>query len=320
MYLLPGNYFSRSGAGSAGREVINMEKQSSFAQHQTGTLYLVPTPIGNLDDMTMRAVHVLEDVDLIAAEDTRHTQMLLNHFQIDTHEISFHEHNTEQRIPELIDKLESGLTIAQCSDAGMPSISDPGKELVAAAIAHHIPVVPLPGANAGLTALIASGLAPQPFYFYGFLERKPQQQEKELAEMVNRPETMIFYEAPHRLKRTLKVMQKVLGGDRKAVLARELTKRYEEFLRGTLDELVNWTTSEEVRGEFVIMVAGNHHPVSHDDESLEHLSPVDQVSRAVADGMKPNTAIKKVARENGLNRQQLYRQYHHLGTEADNVD
>lgn len=299
---------------------MGMEKQSSFAQHQTGTLYLVPTPIGNLDDMTMRAVHVLADADLIAAEDTRHTKMLLNHFHIDTREISFHEHNTEQRIPELVDKLESGMTIAQCSDAGMPSISDPGKELVAAAIAHHIPVVPLPGANAGLTALIASGLAPQPFYFYGFLERKPQQQEKELAVLVNRPETMIFYEAPHRLKKTLKVMRKVFGGDRKAVLARELTKRYEEFLRGSLNELFDWANSAEVRGEFVILVAGNSHPVSHDDDLTEKLSPVEQVDRAVDDGIKPNVAIKKVARENGLNRQQLYRQYHHLGTEDNNVD
>ncbi len=295
-----------------------MEKQSSFAKHQTGTLYLVPTPIGNLDDMTMRAINVLQDADLIAAEDTRHTKMLLNHFQIDTKEISFHEHNTEQRIPELIDKLESGLTIAQCSDAGMPSISDPGKELVAAAIAHHIPVVPLPGANAGLTALIASGLAPQPFYFYGFLERKPQQQEKELTGMVNRPETMIFYEAPHRLKKTLKVMNKVFGPHRQAVLARELTKRYEEFLRGTLAELLDWATNEEVRGEFVILVAGNRHPVAANDDPAEELPVVEQVKLAIADGLKPNAAIKKVARDNGINRQQLYRQYHHLGTEENN--
>lgn len=295
-----------------------MEKQSSFAKHQTGNLYLVPTPIGNLDDMTMRAINVLQDADLIAAEDTRHTKMLLNHFQIDTKEISFHEHNTEQRIPELIDKLESGLTIAQCSDAGMPSISDPGKELVAAAIAHHIPVVPLPGANAGLTALIASGLAPQPFYFYGFLERKPQQQEKELAGMVNRTETMIFYEAPHRLKKTLKVMNKVFGPHRQAVLARELTKRYEEFLRGTLAELLDWATNEEVRGEFVILVAGNSHPVAANHDPAEKLPVVEQVKLAIADGLKPNAAIKKVARDSGINRQQLYRQYHHLGTEENN--
>lgn len=293
-----------------------MDRQSSFAKHTTGTLYLVPTPIGNLDDMTMRAIHVLQDVDLIAAEDTRHTKMLLNHFHIETREISFHEHNTEQRIPELIAKLEAGTTIAQCSDAGMPSISDPGKELVAAAIDHHISVVPLPGANAGLTALIASGLVPQPFYFYGFLGRKPQQQEAELAKLVNREETMIFYEAPHRLKRTLKTMAKVFGNQRRAVLARELTKRYEEFLRGDLAELLEWATNEEVRGEFVILVSGNDHPQTVVDEE-EELPILDQVDREIEKGMKPNAAIKRVAKKNGLNRQDLYRQYHHLGTEED---
>lgn len=288
-----------------------MEEQSDFAKHQTGTLYLVPTPIGNLDDMTMRAVQVLKEADLIAAEDTRHTKMLLNHFAIETREISFHEHNTEQRLPELIAKLESGITIAQCSDAGMPSISDPGKELVAAAIDHQIPVVPLPGANAGLTALIASGLAPQPFYFYGFLERKPQQQEKELTALVNRPETMIFYEAPHRLKKTLKVMQKVFGDHRQAVLARELTKRYEEFLRGTLAELVNWAENNQVRGEFVVLVSGNDHPATPENDEVT-LSVDEQIDLAIKDGLKPNAAIKKVAKANGLNRQELYRQYHHL--------
>lgn len=290
---------------------MTMEEQSDFAKHQTGTLYLVPTPIGNLDDMTMRAVQVLKEADLIAAEDTRHTKMLLNHFAIETREISFHEHNTEQRLPELIAKLESGITIAQCSDAGMPSISDPGKELVAAAIDHQIPVVPLPGANAGLTALIASGLAPQPFYFYGFLERKPQQQEKELTALVNRPETMIFYEAPHRLKKTLKVMQKVFGDHRQAVLARELTKRYEEFLRGTLAELVNWAENNQVRGEFVVLVSGNDHPATPENDEVT-LSVDEQIDLAIKDGLKPNAAIKKVAKANGLNRQELYRQYHHL--------
>lgn len=289
-----------------------MKEQSSFAKHESGTLYLVPTPIGNLDDMTFRAVQVLKDADLIAAEDTRHTKMLLNHFQIKTKEISFHEHNTEQRLPELVDKLLSGMTIAQCSDAGMPSISDPGKELVAAAVEHGIPVVPLPGANAGLTALIASGLVPQPFYFYGFLGRKPQQQEEELSALVNRPETMIFYEAPHRLRKTLKVMAGVFGDDRRAVIARELTKRYEEFLRGTLGELLEWTGKERVRGEFVILVAGNDHPVSHSVDE-ENVPVLEQVDHAIADGLKPNAAIKRVARKNGLSRQQLYRQYHHLG-------
>ncbi len=287
-----------------------MQQVSSFQTQDSGLLYLVPTPIGNLDDMTFRAVKVLNDVDLIAAEDTRHTQQLLNHFDIHTPEISFHEHNTEQRIPELIKKLHDGMTIAQCSDAGMPSISDPGKELVAAAVKEGIPVVPLPGANAGLTALIASGLVPQPFYFYGFLDRKHQQQVQELEKLRNRPETMIFYEAPHRLKKTLKVMAEVLGGDRQVVLARELTKRYEEFSRGRLAEINDWYDEHQPRGEYVILVAGNDHP----DEEVKEDSgtPIEQIDQAISEGLSTNAAIKLVAKRNKLNRQDLYKQYHNI--------
>lgn len=288
-----------------------MQQISSFKNENQGKLYLVPTPIGNLDDMTFRAVKTLQDVDLIAAEDTRHTQQLLNHFEIDTREISFHEHNTEQRIPELIAKLKDGVNIAQCSDAGMPSISDPGKELVKAAVDEGIAVVPLPGANAGLTALIASGLVPQPFYFYGFLDRKHQQQVTALEKLANRPETMIFYEAPHRLKKTLTTMAEVLGDDRQAVLARELTKRYEEFSRGSLGELRDWFTDHQARGEFVVLVAGNDHPqeVTNDDENL---SLTEQVDKEIVGGLSTNAAIKLVAKRNHVKRQELYKQYHNL--------
>ncbi len=286
-----------------------MQQVSSFQNQNSGTLYLVPTPIGNLDDMTFRAVKVLMEADLIAAEDTRHTQQLLNHFDIHTPEISFHEHNTEQRIPELIGKLKAGITIAQCSDAGMPSISDPGKELVAAAVKEGIPVVPLPGANAGLTALIASGLVPQPFYFYGFLERKHQQQVQELEQLRNRSETMIFYEAPHRLKKTLKVMAEVFGDDRQAVLARELTKRYEEFSRGSLAEIIAFYETHQPRGEYVVLVAGNSHP---DEEEEETGTPVEQIDQAISEGLSTNEAIKLVAKKNKLNRQELYKQYHNI--------
>lgn len=288
-----------------------MQQTSSFKSGETGHLYLVPTPIGNLDDMTFRAVKTLQEVDLIAAEDTRHTQQLLNHFEISTKQVSFHEHNTEQRIPELLAKLKDGVTIAQCSDAGMPSISDPGKELVAAAVKEGIPVVPLPGANAGLTALIASGLTPQPFYFYGFLERKHQQQVTELQELVNRPETLIFYEAPHRLKKTLTTMAEVFGADRRAVLARELTKRYEEFSRGTLGELRDFFTDHQPRGEFVVMVAGNDHPA--EEKPTVSGTPVEQVDQEIVKGLSTNAAIKLVAKRNHLNRQELYREYHHIG-------
>ena len=288
-----------------------MQQVSSFQNQDSGTLYLVPTPIGNLDDMTFRAVKVLTGADLIAAEDTRHTQQLLNHFDIHTPEISFHEHNTEQRIPELIGKLKAGLTIAQCSDAGMPSISDPGKELVAAAVKEGIPVVPLPGANAGLTALIASGLVPQPFYFYGFLERKHQQQVQELEQLRNRSETMIFYEAPHRLKKTLKVMDEVFGDDRQAVLARELTKRYEEFSRGSLAELTAFYDEHQPRGEYVVLIAGNPHPDEY-VQNDEAGTPIEQIDQKISEGLSTNAAIKLVAKKNKLNRQELYKQYHNI--------
>ncbi|WP_127849395.1 16S rRNA (cytidine(1402)-2'-O)-methyltransferase [Lacticaseibacillus hulanensis] len=286
-----------------------MQVQSSFANHQTGTLYLVPTPIGNLDDMTMRAVKTLQEVDMIAAEDTRNTAKLLNHFDITTKQISFHEHNTQQRIPELLQYLRDGRSIAQVSDAGMPSISDPGKELVAAAIAADIPVVPLPGANAGITALIASGLAPQPFTFYGFVQRKKSVQAEELAALAHHPATLIFYEAPHRLAKTLTAMAEAFGSDRQAVLARELTKRYEEFARGTLAELIEQAATP--RGEYVILVAPG--PAAPEEEAEDaDLSVVDAVQALIDAGAKPNAAIKQVAKERNLERQAIYNEFHEI--------
>ena len=287
-----------------------MQRQHSFDQTELGTLYLVPTPIGNLQDMTFRAVDTLKTVDLIAAEDTRNTQKLLNHFEVETKQISFHEHNTAQRIPQLVEKLLNGISIAQVSDAGMPSISDPGKELVAAAIQNDIPVVPLPGANAGLTALIASGLEPQPFYFYGFLGRKPSFQKQELTELAKHQETLIFYESPHRIAKTLVNMIEIFGADRQAVLARELTKKHEEFLRGTLVELQAWATEDNVRGEFVMLVAGND--AEEVDEEVINLSPVEEVSHLIDSGLTTNAAIKQVAKRRAINRQDLYKDYHEI--------
>lgn len=287
-----------------------MQRQHSFDQTELGTLYLVPTPIGNLQDMTFRAVDTLKTVDLIAAEDTRNTQKLLNHFEVETKQISFHEHNTAQRIPQLVEKLLTGISIAQVSDAGMPSISDPGKELVAAAIQNDIPVVPLPGANAGLTALIASGLEPQPFYFYGFLGRKPSFQKQELTELAKYQETLIFYESPHRIAKTLVNMIEIFGADRQAVLARELTKKHEEFLRGTLVELQAWATEDNVRGEFVMLVAGND--AEEVDEEVINLSPVEEVSHLIDSGLTTNAAIKQVAKRREINRQDLYKDYHEI--------
>jgi 16S rRNA (cytidine1402-2'-O)-methyltransferase len=287
-----------------------LQRQHSFDQTELGTLYLVPTPIGNLQDMTFRAVDTLKTVDLIAAEDTRNTQKLLNHFEVETKQISFHEHNTAQRIPQLVEKLLTGISIAQVSDAGMPSISDPGKELVAAAIQNDIPVVPLPGANAGLTALIASGLEPQPFYFYGFLGRKPSFQKQELTELAKHQETLIFYESPHRIAKTLVNMIEIFGADRQAVLARELTKKHEEFLRGTLVELQAWATEDNVRGEFVMLVAGND--AEEVDEEVINLSPVEEVSHLIDSGLTTNAAIKQVAKRREINRQDLYKDYHEI--------
>ena len=287
-----------------------MKQQKSFGKQTVVTLYLVPTPIGNLGDMTNRSIQVMQAADVIAAEDTRHTQQLLNQFEITTKQISFHEHNKETRIPELVARLQAGESIAQVSDAGMPSISDPGHELVKAAILADVPVVPIPGASAGITALIASGLAPQPFMFFGFLPRKPKEQLRELEMLKSHRETMIFYEAPHRLGKTLQSIERVFGAERQVVLARELTKRYEEFLRGTVAELVAWTTNNEVRGEFVVLVAGNDDVLEASDEDpLAELSAVDAVKELVASGLKPTAAIKKIAKQRSLDRQTLYLKY-----------
>lgn len=288
-----------------------MRQQKSFEQRETGTLYLVPTPIGNLQDMTPRALTVLTEVDLIAAEDTRHTQQLLNHFEIAAKQISFHEHNWQAKIPSILADLQNGKNIAQVSDAGMPSISDPGKELVAAAIAQGIAVVPIPGATAGVTALIASGLVPQPFYFYGFLQRKNSEQIAELQRLATLRDTTIFYEAPHRLKQTLENIQKVMGDDRQVVLARELTKKYEEFLRGTVAELVAWAKTHDIRGEFVVMIAGFTGEETADTDSDDATLTVQEaVAKLVAKGLKPNAAIKQVAKDRQLDRQAVYADYH----------
>lgn len=292
-----------------------MQSQLSFSkQNQTGTLYLVPTPIGNLGDMTFRSVEVLKQVDLIAAEDTRNTQKLLNHFEIETPQISFHEHNTQERIPQLIAKLQAGENLAQVSDAGMPSISDPGHELVVACIEIDIPVVPLPGANAGLTALIASGLDPQPFYFYGFLDRKPKLQVAELEKLKDRSESQIFYEAPHRLAKTLQHLVDVYGGDRQASLCRELTKKHEQFLRGSLAELLEWANeSDRVRGEFVVIVSGSSKGDQDDEEpDYSGLSIENHVDHLIETGLRPNDAIKQVAHLRQLKKQEVYQIYHHL--------
>lgn len=256
-----------------------------------GTLYLVPTPIGNLSDITQRAIDILANVDIIAAEDTRHTKLLLNHFNIHKRIIAYHEHNKHVAGEYLIEQLRIGKSIAQCSDAGMPVISDPGYDLVKKALTENISIIPLPGANAALTALIASGLDSRQFVFIGFLPKTNTKKKKILKDISNLSMTLIFYEAPHRLKETLDILLSELG-NRYAVLARELTKKFETFERNTLNELRKKLDEESARGEYVILVEGfkdteiKKEEVENDWKkvalSLVESEPLKDVSRKIA--------------------------------------
>lgn len=290
-----------------------IKEHSSFKEYSTGTLYLVPTPIGNLDDMSVRAVQTLKNVDLIAAEDTRNTQKLLNHFDVKTKQISFHEHNTQERIPELIEKLQNGISIAQVSDAGMPSISDPGKELVAACVKHDLTVVPISGPNAALLALIASGINPQPFYFYGFLPRKKSLLHQELGKLSQLTDTFILYESPYRIKKTVDHLITAFGENRQVVLARELTKIHEAFLRGSLSEIKQYYTEHDPRGEYVIIVSGKTDDPNKLAEELTDQDIKDLVQAQIKRGSKPNQAIKQITKQYNLNRKHVYNLVHDLG-------
>ncbi len=286
-----------------------MKTQKSFDQNQTGTLYLVPTPIGNLEDMTFRAINTLKSVDIVACEDTRVTQKLFNHFEIDVPKLSYHEHNLQRLTNQIIQELFAGKDVAQVSDAGMPSISDPGVELVEAAVEAGIPVVALPGANAALTALIASGLAPQPFTFYGFLSRKRSELNEELETLKDKKETLIFYESPHRLKQFLKELVQVFGEERQVVLARELTKRYEEFIRGTANEVYEWAEQTELRGEFVVMVARNDDVI--EENYWENWTVLEHIEYKIDyEKMSSKDAIKAVAKERDIPKREVYAEYH----------
>ena len=288
-----------------------MKIQKSFKNQTTyGKLYLVPTPIGNMQDMTYRAVEILKNVDFVCAEDTRNTGLLLKHFDISARQISFHEHNAYEKIPELIALMKEGKNLAQVSDAGMPSISDPGHDLVKVAIAEEIPVVAIPGASAGITALIASGLAPQPHIFYGFLPRKAKQQKEFFEAKKQYPETQIFYESPYRVADTLDNMLAIYG-DRKIVLVREVTKRYEEYQRGYISEILEYIAQNPLKGECLIVVSGQDETVTS-EEMPEDINPAELVAQLVEAGDKPNQAIKKIAKTYGLNRQEVYNTYHQL--------
>ncbi|CAM4253072.1 16S rRNA (cytidine(1402)-2'-O)-methyltransferase [Lederbergia lenta] len=289
-----------------------MRIQRSFdATENKGILYLVPTPIGNLEDMTFRAIRIMKEANIIAAEDTRNTKRLCNYFEIDTPLVSYHEHNKAISGQQLFTRLALGEHVALVSDAGMPCISDPGYELVAMAIDSGYTVVPLPGANAALTALIASGINPQPFFFFGFLSRGKKERKMELEVLKRQTDTIIFYEAPHRLKETLKAMLAILG-DRKIVLCRELTKKFEEFMRGTIEEALQWTEQSEIRGEFCLIVEGSNIE-SKDEEVLwwNDLQIKEHVQYYVDDKeLSSKEAIKQTALDRKLAKREVYQAYH----------
>ena len=289
-----------------------MWQQKSFEHEETkGILYLVPTPIGNLEDMSFRAVRILKEADYIAAEDTRNTKKLCNHFEIATPIISYHEHNKEASGQKLLEKVANGAKIALVSDAGMPAISDPGFDLVVAAAEEKLTVVPLPGANAALTGLIASGIDTQPFYFYGFLNRQKKLKKQELENLSKLSATIILYEAPHRLKETLSLMSDIMG-NRNIALCRELTKRYEEFIRGTVGEAMEWASNGEVRGEFVIIIEGASEAVQDEETAWwENLPVEDHVTHYIEEtGLSSKEAIKQTAKDRGLNKRDVYHAYH----------
>jgi 16S rRNA (cytidine1402-2'-O)-methyltransferase len=271
-------------------------------------LYLVGTPIGNLEDVTLRALRVLREVDMIACEDTRHTQKLLNHYGIASRVTSYHEHNESQRAAELVRQLEQGTRIALVTDAGMPGISDPGFRLISLAIEHHIPVIPIPGPSAFLTALAASGLPTDSFRFQGFLPSKRGQKRQVLEGIKSSLQTEVYYEAPHRLIETLEDIVEVLGASRHIVIARELTKIHEEFLHGNAGELLNAISArEEIKGEITLLVA----KVQESQQTLSLPTTVtirERVNQLVADEkLDEKAALKKVAKERGIAKSEAYR-------------
>ena len=271
--------------------------------NENGRLYLCATPIGNLGDITYRAVELLRTADLIAAEDTRHTRGLLAHYDIHTPMTSYHEHNKDRKGPELIARMQAGETIVCVSDAGLPGIADPGGDLARRAIAEGIPVTPLPGANAALSALICAGLPLEGFTFVGFLPRKEKKRRELLARVAAYPETLIFYEAPHRLRETLDALAESLGRARQACAARELTKKFEEFRRAPLGELSDYYRENEPRGEFVIVVAGADENAADDGEEM---SLIEHYAAHIAAGLDKKEAMRRTAQERGISRRDVY--------------
>ncbi|WP_042278144.1 16S rRNA (cytidine(1402)-2'-O)-methyltransferase [[Clostridium] dakarense] len=272
----------------------------------SGKLYICPTPIGNLEDMTYRSIRILNEVDLIAAEDTRHSIKLLNHFDISKPLTSYHDHNKDSKGGYLINKLLDGENIALVSDAGMPGISDPGEDIIRQAIENNIEIEVLPGATASITALVSSGLQTAKFAFEGFLDRDKKVRRQQLEELKEESRTIIFYESPHRLKDTLKDMLKILG-NRKISVNRELTKKYQEIIREDLETVINIFNEREIKGEFVLIVEGftGEKTVKN---SYDNLSEREYVVTLIESGMDKKEAIKTVCKDRKLKKDVVYKQ------------
>lgn len=278
-----------------------------MSEENRGRLYLSATPIGNLEDMTYRGVRMLAEADLIAAEDTRHTRKLLSHYDIHTPATSYHEHNKLTKGPELVEKMLSGAVVVCVSDAGLPGISDPGAHLAQLAIEAGIQVSPLPGANAALSALICSGLDTTAFTFYGFLPKSSKKRRELLGRIKCSPETLIFYEAPHHLKETLKQLCDALGEERPAAAARELTKHYEEFNRRSLGELLDYYQANEPRGEFVLIISGYDAEKAASTQQAEEVTdPVQMVEAFEQQGLSRKEAMRETAKKLGISRRDVY--------------
>lgn len=269
----------------------------------SGFLYLVATPIGNLEDITFRAIKVLQSVDIIAAEDTRHTGKLLKYYQINTPTLSYHQHNHQSRVKELLTKLEDGLSIALVTDAGTPAISDPGYHLVSACIEHQIKIIPVPGAIAAINGLIASGLSSERFCFEGFLPQKKKEKEILLKDLQAEKRTMIFYEAPHRLLKTLADFAQYFGENRPITLARELTKLHEDFWYGTIKGAIASYQDHHPKGEFTIIIEGNKH------QQIVELSETqikEEIQKMIEKGMTKSEACQELAKYCHLSRREIY--------------
>ena len=269
-----------------------------------GKLYLVATPIGNLEDITLRALRILKEVDYIAAEDTRNTLKLLNHFEIKKPLISNHRHNEEDRENSLIEKLKDGKNIAVVSDAGTPGISDPGEVIAKRAIEENIEVIPIPGACAAINALIASGLNTKEFVFFGFLPLNKKLRKEKLEKIKNENKTIIIYEAPHKIKDSLNDLKNIVG-NRKIVLARELTKIHEEFIRGNIDEIIE--KSENLKGEMILLIEENNE--INNENILNNLSLEEHYNVYEKQGLDKKEIIKKIAKDRGVNKNEIYQYF-----------